>query len=739
MVPYTTGAATWTTSGSGVGSTIAITSVSSGQITGVSFTPGSGFAVSDLIYVTQGSATGAILEVTSVTTNTTTGLTYVSGGPTITPYTTGVPTWTTSGGGTGAAFNITAVTSGQVSGISVTNGGTGFNPGNTINLTQGSATGAVLTVATVSGTTILTVNITTGGLTPYTTASNVSTTSSGSGTGAKINITGVTSGSINSGGWNLAAGGSGYTVGDHIFPAQGAASGASFTVASVASNGILTINIDASGVTPYTTGTGVATNTSGSGTGMTINITGVTSGSINSGGWSLNSGGTGYSVGDRIYPAQGSASGAVFIVASISSSTGPIASFSTTNGGTGYVSATGLATSTSGAGTGATVTLSVGDELFFPPTSTSDIPNIFSGGNPISDSRTNAQVAWSTVGNTTIDGSAVWTNRGPSTDGGIVFNWGMPGGTSAPTVVVNNPSSEWAANTYYNQWQFIIATIDGNNYIQQVATSGLSGVAAPWNSTSKTAGQYTKDGTAEWVCLGNDGDTSLAWTPETKYSVGHVLEETVSSLSCVFRLQPYSGITTQGPIPAYCWNTGGQATNIDFGQPAQLAGNTPMAHDGGQTTSTADYTGTMNCLYLTTGPSGTLTNLSTPTILGDGSFAGAPGATSVTQLFPTGKLCSVAMFPVFNIPAAGTYTFILGHQPHTFWGIGSGSLNVNITEIQVKSGVLTATSDSSLVDKLSIGTTLTFSGLTSASFLNSQTISVTSVSGNDVYSRFFYV
>ena len=79
-----------------------------------------------------------------------------------------------------------------------------------------------------------------------------------------------------------------------IFPTQGAATGAQFTVASVSNTGISTVTISSGGLTGYTIATGVSTNTSASGSGCTINITGVTNGQINSGGWALNAGGTGY-------------------------------------------------------------------------------------------------------------------------------------------------------------------------------------------------------------------------------------------------------------------------------------------------------------------------------------------------------------------------------------------------------------------------------------------------------------
>ena len=228
VFPYTTGVPTYTTSGVGTGAAFNITSVSSaGLITGISITSdGTGFQVGDLIYLTKGSATGAILSVTAITVNAIASLTFNSDGAELTnillelllhlPF---------PPGGSGATFNVTSVNSGgQITGLTVTAPGTGFNVGDVVTLTQGSANTAQITVNTIPGGTgigIATFTISNPGTAGYFTATSVSTTSSGSGTGALLDITGVTSGSINSGGWDLAFGGTGYTVGDLIFPTKG--------------------------------------------------------------------------------------------------------------------------------------------------------------------------------------------------------------------------------------------------------------------------------------------------------------------------------------------------------------------------------------------------------------------------------------------------------------------------------------------------------------------------------------
>jgi hypothetical protein len=718
---YTTGVPTWTTSGSGLGATFVITSVSAGQVTGISVTSGgSGFNPGDLIYITQGSVTGCTLTVASVTNMSAENMTFSSGGPTIYPYTIGaVTSWTTPGSGVGAVFSITSVSSGMVTAASATTAGSGFSIGDLIYITEGSAVGAVLQVATLSGTGVATVTVSVGGLTPYTTGTNIPTTTSGLGTGLTMNITGVTSGAITPTGWSVDAVGSGYAVNDHIYPTEGAATGAIFIVSALSNNSILTVSILTGGLTPYTTGTGVATYSSSIGTGCTLNITGVSSGSILSSGWSLDSGGTGYTVGDKIYPSEGLASGAFFVVTSISSTTGPASQFSITKNGTGYISESGLTTSTSGAGTGALLSLSVADELFFPVTTTSDIPNVYSGGNPISDSRSNSEIVWSGIGSTTIDGSALWINRGASVDNGLVYNWGLLGGTSTPAIVIKNGSAEWAADTYFNRWHFIVVTVAGYKYVQQLITAGTTGSAAPaWNTIP---GQKTTDGSAIWLCLSNDSDTIMQWVADSAYTTGHVLEETVGTVSCVFRLQPYTGIMTQGnSFPIYGWQCSSESGN-DIGAAGQLPPNTPMAQDGGQTTSSATWSGSVNSLVSYC--SGGYANYSTYPVSGNGNLS------AYTQVFPGWENLSISMLPNLVIPAEGIYTFKIGHQGAMFWGIGLGTLTVTISSIQVIGGELIVTCNQDITNLINVNTSLTFSGVTSATFLNSQTVTVTSITG----------
>ena len=689
---------------------------------------GTGYYVGDTITpieYSQPSAEGALLTVSGVQGEVQTiSLDY--GGPTVVAYTTGATTNTTSGTGVGATFTISSVSGGLVTGVTVATPGSGYAVNDLIYLTQGSATGAILVVATLTGSGVATVTISQGGLTGYTVASGVATTTSGAGTGATINITTVSSGVIT--GATLGAVGTGYAIGDFLYVTQGAATGAYFTITSIAGSVVTSLS-----PIPFITYSGYPINvtmptTGGFGTGLTVQLQRVAIPPtfthyqyfvvpIN--------GGNGYRVGDDIFPTYAGSSGTLNVtVTSVSPTAGPIASLTITDGGSGYVNGTDLPTTTDGSGTGATITIVVSNTDFFPPTAITDIVSVFSGGDPISDSRTNAQVVWGAVGQTTIDGSALWINRGTSIDSGLVYNWGIPGSTLAPQVVVNGATGDWQPNTYYNQWQFIVVTVSGSKYVQQLLTSGKSGASAPAWST--TPGQNTTDGTAVWTCLDNDGDTTMSWVASSDYSVGHILEETVSSVSCVFQLQPYAGILTTGSsFPVYGWQCNNQ-NGSDVGSAGELpnpsGGNMPMSQNGGQPTSTATWSGTANSLFLSAQGAGN--PIETVVIDGDGTFS-----SSGTQLFPGSANLSIAMLPEFVVPEAGVYTFQIASQVSTFFGVGAGVFTIPIARVGVRNGTLTITSSEVLSSVLSSGVSLTVSGLGVATWLNGQTVTVSTVSG----------
>lgn len=621
---------------------------------------------------------------------------------------------------TGVTLTVLQIV-GNVFDAEVDNGGSGYTVGDAIDIVQTSQTGSFGADGSVT-------TVGTSGGSGYVTASNLNTTTNNSGVNAVIDI--VATGALVSG--SVVTGGTGYVTGDKLFPVQIGGVGGYFLV--TATSGVITSISVATGVVTsftrgaegsgYLTADNVST-TGGTGTGLTLNIEDTQTefscavvyggGPVTSG--TVDAGGTGYAVNDLVFPTESSqplSTGASFKVTSVSGSV--ITGIVLVSGGTGYASATGLPTTTSGSGTGATISISVAVPSSFPLTTATDVPDVFSGGIPISDSRPDSAVPWATnIGGNTIDGSALWVNRGAAIDGGIVWNWGLAGGTTTPSIDVEGAISEWAANTYYNQWQIIV---DSNGNIQQLITGGLSGPSSPSWSTS--IGGTTSDNKVKWVCLQL---APLSWAASTMYSPGHVVEETVSSIPCLFQLQADSGIQYQGTsFPIYLWQCASQS-GADIGSAGEWAPggvNQPMVFP--QALSTATFSGTTQGLWLHSIGGGTLDIQNIPTE-GDGTL-GSP-----LTLFSANENFNVGLFPNLVIPVAGTYTFTIGHQNMFFWGIGNGTITLEITSVEIAAGVLTIGTTQDLTNTLSGGVSLTFSGVTNATFLNGTSTTVSTVSG----------
>jgi hypothetical protein len=80
-------------------------------------------------------------------------------------------------------------------------------------------------------------------------------------------------------------------------------------------------------------------------------------------------------------------------------------------------------------------------------------------------------------GSITVDGNAVWVNRGNP-----VENWGIDAPTTAPTYTAQGTSEGWQSNTYYSLGSIFQ---DANGYLWQISTPGLTGSTLP-NFTGST-------------------------------------------------------------------------------------------------------------------------------------------------------------------------------------------------------------------------------------------------------------
>lgn len=323
------------------------------------------------------------------------------------------------------------------------------------------------------------------------------------------------------------------------------------------------------------------------------------------------------------------------------------------------------------------------------------------GGTPISGA---TQPTWNTnLLGITNDGTAQWRNRGSELE-----NWGIAPPTSAPKLVVTGAQGAWQPNTFYSN---SLVIIDSNGNLQKITTGGKSGATVPpWNAS---LGGTTTDGTVVWTVV--QTAASLTWAAHTTYDPGDFLVAAAGGTPCLFQLQPFSGVQLSGFVNTYLWDT------PHSGAVATVTNTYPTSNGS----ALANSTGTLNSFLFTGTPLGSGAQLSWTTLNGAGESVGTtdpfPGYTENYQLSMQASLV---------IPTAGQYTFTVKHEDGWFWGFGPGTINVQITDVQIVSNILTITSNKSLINLLSVGVSGTFSGLTNATFLNSQTVTITSVVGN---------
>src|SRR5882762_6820511 len=321
------------------------------------------------------------------------------------------------------------------------------------------------------------------------------------------------------------------------------------------------------------------------------------------------------------------------------------------------------------------------------------------GGTPVTGP---VQPTWNTtLLGTTNDGTAQWRNRGVE-----IENWGIAPPTSAPDLVVSGAALAWQPNTWYSLPQVIV---DSNGNLQKLTTGGKSGTVTPTWATS--VGNTTPDNTVTWTMV--QTSASLSWNAHTAYTPGHFLVEAASGTPCLFELQNFTGVQLSSAVQAYLWaspHTGpvGAVTNV---YPTSVG--SALASASG------------NSLLFNPPTIGDQRPVAWATLNGAGEITGS------TVPFPAyASDYQLSLQTGFVIPAAGQYTFTIVHQDGMFWGIGAGVLNVLVTDVQITSNVLTITSNETLTNILNVGVSVTFSGLTNATFLNTLSVTVTSISGN---------
>ena len=307
---FTSGTNVATTGGTGTGLTVDTTVNADGVITAIALnTAGTDYLIGDTLTITNSNLGG--VDALNLGT--------LSGG--VGGFTAGTAVATTNSGSgdNGLTVNTTVDGNGAITNVVINAAGTGYAAGDTITIANSNAGGAATVDTLVGGT-------------GYANGTAIATTTTGSGSGLTVNLT-TSSGVVTGAAINAA--GSGYAVNDTI------------TIVNANASGVKTLGTIATAGTGYSTGTAIATTNDGSGSSLTVDISSVSaSGAITA--VAINDDGTGFTTSDTITIANANATG-VKTLGAISAA------------GTGYTegSATGVATTSSGSGTGLTLDIVV--------------------------------------------------------------------------------------------------------------------------------------------------------------------------------------------------------------------------------------------------------------------------------------------------------------------------------------------------------------------------------------------
>lgn len=281
----------------------------------------------------------------------------------------------------------------------------------------------------------------------------------------------------------------------------------------------------------------------------------------------------------------------------------------------------------------------------------SGLATVDAGGNPVTGA---SEPTWSTTvpssgnnfqGGVTLDGSAVWTNRGLP-----VENWGLKAPTGPPDVTVGSSRSAWQKNTFFSIPGVII---DSNGNVQQVTTAGLAGGTEPVWAT--LVGNTTTDGTVVWTMI--QDAASLIWAANTHYDAGTFLVNNASGVDCLFELQPVGtsggGVTLDATVNISLWAV-------------------PPGSQGGQfiktfPAPTPDATTTSNSLMFNS-EDVTAQPMQKATLNGAGEI------TAETNLpAPSTSHYNMAVYGSMAIPVAGQYTIKVVHQNGFFFGMNGAN------------------------------------------------------------------
>jgi hypothetical protein len=273
-------------------------------------------------------------------------------------------------------------------------------------------------------------------------------------------------------------------------------------------------------------------------------------------------------------------------------------------------------------------------------------------------------------GGITVDGTAVWINRG-----GPLENWGIAAGTTAPTAVVGASTSAWKATTFFSLAGAIIDTqFGGQTNIWQVTVAGKSGSSNPFTSNPTSGTTTVTDGTVTWknVASTNSGDS--AWTGSTTFATGHLIAENASGVNSLFELQA-------NPFPVYKLVTGQYITAKFYPHNNTFSGQCELRNplDGSNNPGVAPYT-----LQATGNNTSVLFNpaASTPANTSPLQWATIDAAGDITghttpYAGATPGNYTMVVTGTMTFPTSGQYSFTIFHDDGMFWGMGNGATRVS--------------------------------------------------------------
>jgi len=293
------------------------------------------------------------------------------------------------------------------------------------------------------------------------------------------------------------------------------------------------------------------------------------------------------------------------------------------------------------------------------------------GGTPVTGSLV---PVWNiTVGGTTNDNTAQWTNRGNP-----VENWGIAAPTTAPTVVVGASNVSWQPHTFYSNAQVNVDTqFGGQTNIWNVTAKGVSDTTNPFTS-NPTAGVTTvTDGTVTWTCVASTHSSDSAWTASTTFPADSLIVANASGTNCLFQLQPNAfpvyKLVAGEYVTAnfYPHNNGTFSGQCELRNPIDESGHNPGVAPYTLQQQAFNTSVLFNPGQLPT--SGSASPLEWATISAAGDITGY--TTPYSGAVPGNY--TLVVFGTLTVPTAGQYSFTIFHDDGMFWGIGTGTSSSN--------------------------------------------------------------